>query len=416
MEALHHICAGLDVHKETVVACVRTQHGRDVTTAIATFGTTTEELVRLFDWLAEAEVTDVIMESTGVYWRPVWKVLLGGFELNLANAHEVKNVPGRKSDVKDAQWLAELMAHGLLRPSFVPDQEQQELRELTRTTRQLARDRARHKQRIQKILEGCNIKLASVVTNILGKSGRAIIEAIAAGESDWVKLADLAQGSVQRNKWLPLAKSLRGSVRPHDRFMLASELRMYDAVQQEIERIQKHVSEVLPDPFVEAAKWIVEIPGFSHESAIEVLAQIGTDMGRFPSADHLVSWACLCPRSDSTAGKRRSTRTRHGSQWLKPILVQTAWAAVRTKNSRLRSYFMHLKSKCGPNKAIVATAAKILRIIYALLRDGEVYEERRAAEDLALQEHQQKRTLARLTRQAQRLGFKVELTPIADPA
>jgi transposase len=412
VETLHPICAGLDVHKDSVVACVRTQRGRDATTVTATFGTTTEELVRLFDWLAEADVTDVVMESTGVYWRPVWKVLLGGFELNLANAHEVKNVPGRKSDVKDAQWLAELMAHGLLRPSFVPDQAQQELRELTRTTRQLARERARHKQRIHKILESCNIKLASVVTDVLGQSGRAIIEAIAAGEVDPIKLADLAQGTVRKNKWLPLAKALRGSVRPHDRFMLTSELRMYDAVQKEIGLIQAHVSEVLPDPFVEAAKWLVEIPGFSHESAIEVLAQIGTDMSQFPSADHLVSWACLCPRLDSTAGKSRSTRTRQGSQWLKPILIQTAWAAVRTKGSRLRSYFMHLKSRCGPNKAIVATAAKILRIVYALLRDGEVYEERQAAQDLALQEHQQKRALARLTRQARRLGLNVTLTPI----
>jgi transposase len=412
MEMLHHICAGLDVHKDSVVACVRTQHGRDATTTIATFGTTTEELVRLFDWLAEADVTDVVMESTGVYWRPVWKVLLGGFELNLANAHEVKNVPGRKSDVKDAQWLAELMAHGLLRSSFVPDQDQQELRELTRTTRQLARERARHKQRIHKILESCNIKLASVVTDVLGKSGRAIIEAIADGELDPVKLADLAKGSVLKNKWLPLTKALRGSVRPHDRFMLKSELRMYDAVQEEIGLIQEHVSKVLPDPFADAARWLAEIPGFSHEAAIEVLAQIGTDMRQFPSADHLVSWACLCPRSDSTAGKPRSTRTRKGSQWLKPLLIQIAWAAVRTKSSRLRSYFMHLKSRRGPNKAIVATAAKILRIVYALLRDGEVYEERQAAMDLAQQEQQQKRALARLARQARRLGFNVELTPI----
>lgn len=412
METLHHICAGLDIHKDSVVACVRTQHGRDVTTATATFGKTTDELVRLFDWLAEADVTDVVMESTGVYWRPVWKVLLGGFELNLANAHEVKNVPGRKSDVKDAQWLAELMAHGLLRPSFVPDQDQQELRELMRTTRQLARERARHKQRIHKILESCNIKLASVVTDVLGKSGRAIIESIANGEIDPVKLADLAQGSVRATKWLLLTKALRGSVRPHDRFMLKSELRMYDAVQTEIGLIQEHVREVLPNPFVEAAKWLVEIPGFSHELALEVLAQIGTDMDQFPSADHLVSWACLCPRSDSTAGKPRSTRTRKGSQWLKPLLIQIAWAAVRTKNSRLRSYFMHIKSRCGPNKAIVATAAKILRIVYALLRDGEIYEERQAAMDLAQQEQQKKRTLARLTRQAQRLGFNVELTPI----
>lgn len=413
METLHQVCAGLDVHKETVVACIRVQRGREVDNTVRTFGTTTGELVELFDWLAAAEVTDVVMESTGVYWRPVWKVLLGGFELHLANAHEVKNVPGRKSDVKDSQWLAELMAHGMLRSSFVPDQHQQELRDLTRTARQLARERARHKQRIQKILESCNIKLSNVITDVMGKTGRAIIEAIAGGEVDPIKLADLAKGSVLKNKWLPLAKSLRGSVRPHDRFMLASELRMYDAVQAELDLIHARISEVLPVPFAEAVGWLVEIPGFSHELAIEVLAQIGTDMSRFPSADHLVSWACLCPRLDSTAGKRRDTRTRKGSQWLKPILIQIAWAAVRTKHSRLRSYFYHLQAKRGPNKAIVATAAKILRIVYALLRDGVVYEERHAQELLAQQKGQQQIELARITRRLKQLGYKAELTPIA---
>jgi transposase len=411
METLHQVCAGLDVHKKTVVACVRIQRGRVVDNTVRTFGTTTDELVGLFDWLAGFDVKDVVMESTGVYWRPVWKVLLGGFELYLANAQEVKNVPGRKTDVKDAQWLAELMAHGMLRPSFVPDQEQQELRELTRTARQLARERARHKQRIQKILESCNIKLESVVSDVMGKSGRAIIEAIADGEVSPIALANLAQGSIYRDKWLPLAKSLRGSVRPHDRFMLKSEMRMYDGARDEIERIHVRVSEVLPDPFAEAVEWLVEIPGFSRASATEVLAQIGVNMSRFPSADHLVSWACLCPRMDSTAGKARSTRTRKGSPWLKPILIQVAWSAVRKKGSRLRSFFFSRKSKAGPNKAIVATAAKILRIIYALLRDGVVYDEERAQEDLVEQEKRQRRQLAKLKRQLRALGY--EATPVA---
>lgn len=412
MELLHPVCAGLDVHKKSVVACVRTQHGREITNTIHTFGTTTDELVRLFDWLADSDVSDVVMESTGVYWRPVWKVLLGGFELHLANAQEVKNVPGRKSDVKDAQWLAELMAHGLLRPCFVPDQDQQDLRELTRTARQLARERARHKQRLQKILESCNIKLESVISDIMGQTGRTIIEAIIEGKMiDPSELADLAVGSVRKNKWLPLAKSLRGSVRPHDRFMLKSELRMYDAVQAEIDHIHVRISEVLPDPFELAVGWVSEIPGFSRDSALEVLAQIGIDMNRFPSADHLVSWACLSPRLDSTAGKARSTRIRRGSPWLKPILIQTAWSAVRTKDSRLRAYYYSLQSKRGPQKAIVATAAKILRIIYALLRDGVVYDEKLADEKLADQEKRQQRQLATLKRRAKKLGY--ELIPLA---
>lgn len=412
MDTLHHICAGLDVHKKNVVACVRTQHGREVSNEVRTFGTTTDELVELFDWLASFDVGDIVMESTGVYWRPVWKVLQCGFELHLANAKEVKNVPGRKTDVKDAQWLAELMAHGLLRPSFVPDQDQQELRELTRTGRQLARDRGRHKQRIQKHLEACNIKLGNVVTNVLGKSGRAIIEALIEGKIiDPIELANLAKGSIYRDKWLPLAKSLRGSIRPHDRFMLASELRMHDAMQAELDLIQTRISEVIPDPFAEAVGWLCEIPGFSPQLATEVLAQTGVDMSQFPTADHLVSWACLSPRSDSTAGKSRSTRTRKGSQWLKPILIQIAWSAVRKKDSRLRSYFYRLRTKCGPNKAIVATAAKILRIIYALLRDGVVYEEKLAEEKLADQEKRQGRRLASLKRTAKKLGYEIVALP-----
>ena len=412
---LHRTCAGLDVHKKSVVACVRTQRAREVSNDVRTFGTTTDELIELFDWLASFDVEEGVMESTGVYWRPIWKVLSGGFTLHLANAKEVKNVPGRKSDVKDAQWLAELMAHGMLRSSFVPDQEQQELRELTRTARQLARERARHKQRIQKHLEACNIKLANVITNVLGKSGRKIIEAIIAGKIiDPIELADLSEGSIYKRKWLALAKSLRGTIRPHDRFMLASELRMHDAMQAELDLIRARIDEVLPTPFVEAVGWLSEIPGLSPALALEVLAQTGVDMSRFPTADHLVSWACLCPRSDSTAGKPRSTRTRKGSQWLKPILIQVAWSAVNKKDSRLRAYFQRLRARRGPHKAIVATAAKILRVIYALLRDGVVYEEKVAAEKLLEQQRRQRRRLTNLRRAAKKLGYDV--VPIPEPA
>lgn len=415
MDTLHRTCAGLDVHKKSVVACVRTQRAREVSNDVRTFGTTTDELIELFDWLASFDVEEVVMESTGVYWRPIWKVLSGGFTLHLANAKEVKNVPGRKSDVKDAQWLAELMAHGMLRSSFVPDQEQQELRELTRTARQLARERARHKQRIQKHLEACNIKLANVITNVLGKSGRKIIEAIIAGKIiDPIELADLSEGSIYKRKWLALAKSLRGTIRPHDRFMLASELRMHDAMQAELDLIRARIDEVLPTPFVEAVGWLSEIPGLSPALALEVLAQTGVDMSRFPTADHLVSWACLCPRSDSTAGKPRSTRTRKGSQWLKPILIQVAWSAVNKKDSRLRAYFQRLRARRGPHKAIVATAAKILRVIYALLRDGVVYEEKVAAEKLLEQQRRHRRRLTNLRRAAKKLGYDV--VPIPEPA
>lgn len=409
MEMKHPVCAGLDIHKKSIVACVRLQRAPKSPPRYEhrTFGTTNAELGELFDWLAQFDCERVAMESTGVYWKPVWKALHGGFELCIANAQEVKNVPGRKSDVKDAQWLAELLAHDLIRPSYVPDLDQQELRELTRTVRKLSQLRASHKQRIQKALESCGIKLDNVLSDILGKTGRAIIEAIIEGKKlSPVELADLAQGSA-RKKWLPLAKSLQSYVRPHDRFMLETHLGMYDATQDRIDRLRSRIEEVLPPPFDEAADRLTEIPGMSRSWAIEVLAEIGVDMSVFPTVDHLVSWARLCPRLDSTAGKRRSTRTLKGSNWLKPTLVQVAWAAVRNKTSGLRSYYYRLRSRAGSKKAIVAVAARILRIIYAMLSSGQRYDDRQPTQ---MSETQKKRALSRHLRAIDRLGFHVQIS------
>lgn len=407
MKIHHPVCAGLDVHKKTIVACVRLQSSAGVARyELRTFGTNNSDLGELFDWLASFDCEQVVMESTGVYWKPVWKALHGGFELCVANAHEVKNVPGRKSDIKDAQWLAELLAHGLIRPSYIPDLDQQELRELTRTIRKLSQVRASYKQRLQKVLESCGIKLDSVLSDILSQTGRAIIEAIIEGKIlSPVELADLAQGRA-RKKWLPLAKSLQTHIRSHDRVMLETHLAMHDATQKQIDRLRARVEEVLPSPFDEAAARLVELPGMSRNWAIEILAEIGVDMSVFPTADHLVSWARLCPRLDSTAGKRRSTRTLKGSQWLKPTLVQLAWAAVRTKTSGLRSHYYRLRGRAGSKKAIVAVAAKILRIIYAMLTSGEAYDDRRPAE---MSETQKKKSAARHLKALTKLGFRVQL-------
>lgn len=405
MEVMHEICAGLDVHKENVVACVRTVRGGKVERETKTFRTETHKLVELFDWLAAKDCTHVVMESTGVYWKPVWRVLEGGFELVLANASAVKNVPGRKSDVSDAQWLADLLAHGLVRGSLVPDENGQDLRDLTRTRKQLVREQVQHRQRIQKVLERCNIKLASVVSDVTGTSGRAILEALIAGERDPVKLADLAVPRLKQAKWLPLAKSLRGSVRPHDTFMLGVHLRAIDALQAEIDAIAQRLEEILREPFQEAIRRLETIPGVSTRVAETIVAEIGINMSTFATPGHLLSWAGLCPQMNESAGKRGSTRVRKGAPWLKPVLVQAAWSAVRKKDGYLRARFLRLKGRRGPMKAIVATAAKMLVAIYFILRDQTEYHDLGASH---FDSADDQRTARRLIKRIESLGYSVE--------
>lgn len=410
MEIIHPNCAGLDVHKKMVMACVRKQEGKKVDRETRRFATTTEGLIELFDWLSAAGCTHAVMESTGIYWRPVWRVLEGGPELVLANAKAVKNVPGRKTDVNDAQWLADLLAHGLVRCSFVPPKDQQERRELTRTRRQLIREQVQHKQRIQKVLEVCNIKLASVISDVTGKSGRAILDAIAGGEIDPIKLADLARGSIKRDKWLDVAKSLRGTVSPHDRFLLSMHLRMLDSLQTEIDLIDARLEEVASSRFSDAVTRLTSIPGISDIAAKVILAEVGLDTNVFPTADHLISWAGLCPRMDESAGKRRDTRIRDGAPWLKPVLVQCAWAAARVKDSYLASFFHRIRARRGEKKAVVATAAKLLRIVYALLESGDEY--RDLGPEL-LTEQEKARQAARLLKRLDKLGYQVNLCQAA---
>ena len=358
MQVLYPRCAGLDVHRDTIVACARLADERDVQHHVQTFSTMTSGLFELLDWLHGHEVTHVAMEATGVYWKAPWYVLEGAFELLLANASHVKTVPGRKTDVKDAQWLADLLAHGLMRASFVPPAPIEELRALTRTRKQLAREKSSHAQRIDKVLQQANIKLGSVLSDLQGKSGRAILEAIAAGQTDVDKLVALVDKRVRASRD-ELREALRGHVAKHHRFLLRLHLDHLDALDHALAKIDQEVGECL-QPFRDAAELLTSIPGVSATAAAVIIAEIGVDMTRFATSAHLISWAGLCPRSDQSAGKRRSNRVRQGAPWLKTLLVQCAWSATRAKNTYLRAQFHRIRARRGPKKAVLAVAASTL--------------------------------------------------------
>jgi transposase len=412
MELLHRRCCGLDVHKETVVACLRLVSDGKVTTEVRTFQTTTADLLRLSEWLTANDCTHVAMEATGVYWKPVWHILDDGeFELVLANAAHVKNVPGRKTDVNDAMWLAELLAHGLIRASFVPDTQTQEMRNLMRTRKQLVREQSSHVLRVQKTLEDANIKLDSVLTDLMGKSGRAMIEALIAGETNPVKLASLASRRVKASPE-ELREALRGRVTKHHRFLLRLHLDQIDALAAAMGRIDAQVEANL-GPFRTAVDLIMSIPGVKNLGAQAIVSEIGIDMSRFPSEAHLISWACICPRNDESAGKRRSNRLRKGATWLKTTLVQCAWAAVKKKDSYLQAQFYRIKARRGPKKAIMAVAASILTAIYHMLKDGTMYHDLgRDHFDRRSTDQQKKSLVKRLAD----LGYAVEIKPLAATA
>jgi transposase len=409
MEVMHQHCAGLDVHKKTVVACVRLASEGKVVTEVKTFATTTQGLLTLSDWLSENGCTHVAMEATGVYWKPVWHVLSDGeVELVLANAAHVKNVPGRKTDVSDAAWLAELLAHGLIRASFVPDGQTQELRALLRTRKQLVRERTRHVQRIHKTLEDANIKLDAELSNVLGKSGRAILNALVAGETDPVRLAALAYPNV-KSPQAQLREALRGRLTSHHRFLLQLHLGQIDSLDAAIGTIDREVEDSLA-PFRAAVDLVRTIPGVSTLGAEVIVSEIGLDMSRFPTVGHLLSWAGLCPRNDESAGKRRSSRLRKGAQWLKTTLVQCSWAAKNKKGSYLQAQYLRLKSRRGPQKAICAVAASILTAVYHMLKDGTVYQ------DLGPDHFNRRSKITqtqRLVRRLEHMGFAVDIKPIA---
>lgn len=406
MELLHTRCAGLDVHKASVTAGVRLADGGKVSEHVAQFETTTRGLLELSEFLSSHGVTHVAMEATGVYWRPVWHILVGNFELVLANAAHVKNVPGRKTDVKDAIWLADLLAHGLIRGSFVPPQPVEELRQLTRTRKQMVREVSQHSLRLQKALEDMNIKLGNVATDVLGATGRAILRKLVAGVTNPEVLADEARGRL-KTKRPELIEALRGRVTEHHRFLLKLHLDTIELLERQIDEIDERLAGALT-PFRSAVEQLNSIPGVGELSAEIIVSEIGIDMTRFPTAAHLVSWAGLCPRSDESAGKRRSTRVRRASQWLKSSLVQAAWGAARAKGTYLQSQYYRIKARRGARKAAVAVAGSILTAAWHMLTRGTFYEDLGADHFI----HRDKdKAVKKLQKRLELLGYRVTLDP-----
>lgn len=403
MQLMYARCAGLDVHARQVVACVRLMVNGSLTYHRRTVATTTRGLLELGDWLTTHAITHVAMEATGVYWKPVWHLLEGQFALTLANAQHVRNVPGRKSDVNDAQWLADLLAVGLIRSSFVPPPPIQALRDLTRTRKQLVREISRHTQRLQKILEDANLKLTETISDIRGKSGRAILQALIAGETDPERLAALTRGLKASHG--QLVDAVHGRVTAHHRFMLKLHWDQIVAIEEGRATLDARLAEALA-PFRAACDLLTTMPGISATVAAVILAEVGDDVRPFPTAAHLVSWAGFAPRLDESAGKRRSTRTRPSAPWLKTTMVQAAWAAARTKDTYFHAQFVRLKSRRGPKKAIMAVAASMLTAVYHMLRDGVEFQ------DLGSQhftQHDKDQITKRLLRRLRELGVEVEV-------
>jgi transposase len=375
MDVLHDRCAGWDVHKRTVVACVRrVDPAGKVTKTIKTFATMTQDLLNLSDWLAAQGVTTVAMESTGVSWKPVFNLLEPRFAVVLVNAHHIKPVPGRKTDVKDSEWIAQLLQHGLLRPRFIPPRTTRELRDLTRQRTQLTAEKVAVANRIQTVLEDAHIQLGSVASNVLGVSGRALIEAIIQGEYDPVKLADLARRRL-RGKIPQLQSALRGAVTEHHRFLLRTPMDHLNHRERLIRRYDERIDEAL-HPFAEKVGRLMTIPGVDLRTAEIIVAEIGLERDRFPTAGHLSSWAGLASGNHESAGKRHSGRTPPGNRWLKTALVQSAWAASRARGTHLARKFRRIAGSRGKKRAAVAVAHPILIISYHLLKEGTTYQER----------------------------------------
>jgi transposase len=423
MDVMHERVAGLDVHKETIVACVRIIADGKAARECRTFDTTTAGLETLLSWLTENGCTQVAMEATGVYWKPVWNILSDGkFELIVANAAHIKNVPGRKTDMNDAMWIADLVSCGLVKASFVPEEEIQELRSLLRARKQLTREQTSHVQRIQKTLEEANIKLDSVINDILGVSGRRMIEAMINGVRNPFKLAELADRRIKATR-KQLYDALHGRLTDHHRFMLRLHLRQYDALAEAIAEIDQQVDAAIAKMDAEVAAGqatfrtlialLCTIPGIGELAAKTILAEIGTDISRFPTAGHLLAWAGMCPGQNESAGKRKSSRLRKGSPWLKTLMVQCGWAASRKKDSYYKAQFNRLRGRHGAKKAICAVAASMLTAIYHMLKDGTEHH------DLGADHFDRRSTeikARRLAAQIKKLGFEVEIRPLPEAA
>ena len=424
MERVYERCCGIDVHKKMVVACLILVVNGQRRKEARTFRTTTQDLLLLLDWLSSAGCTHVAMESTATYWKPIYNLLEGHFELLVVNAQHIKAVPGRKTDVHDSEWIADLLQHGLLKASFIPPSSQRDLRELTRYRTNLVEERARASNRLQQTLEGTNLKLGDVATDILGKSGRAILEALLAGQSDPSVLADLARGRM-RAKRAELEQALVGTLTAHHRFLLREQLDHIDRLNEAIVRVSTEIEERMhildqveqnacppqetPQEqelltWNEAIELLDTIPGINQRAAEGILAEIGTDMTRFINAHHLASWAGMCPGSNESAGKRLSSRIRKGSPWLRTLLVEAAHAAAHSKNTYLSAQYRRLAARCGAKKAAVAVGHTILIIVYHVLQEREDYRELGGN---YFDERDRQATEKRLVRRLEKLGYEV---------
>jgi len=398
MEVVYDRCCGLDVHKKMVVACALTPEGREV----RTFLTMTDDLLELADWLKSLGVTQVAMESTGAYWKPVYNLLEAEFELVLGNAQHIKVVPGRKTDVKDAEWIADLLRHGLIKGSFVPDRSQRELRELLRYRRSLIQERTREVNRIQKVLEGANIKLGSVASDVLGVSGRAMLQAIAQGKEDAEELAKLARGKL-RDKHDELVKALRGLIGAHQRTIIGCQLRHLADLEELIARLDQEVADRM-GPFGKGVELVDSIPGIDVRTAQDILGEIGLQMSQFPTASHLASWAGVCPGNNRSAGKRKSGQTNRGNRWLRSALVLAARSAARRAGTYSNAQYHRLAARRGDKRAVMAVAHSILVSIYHMLQKNTSYAELGAD---YFDKRSSQATVKRAVQRIEKLGYKV---------
>jgi len=407
MQVLHERCAALDVHKKTVVVTVMiTQMDGRVQEQTRTFLTMTADLLALDDWLQSQHIQVIAMESTGVFWRPVFNLLEEGREVILVNAQHIKAVPGRKTDVKDSQWLADLLRHGLLKASFIPPKPVRELRDLMRYRKTIVRERADEVNRLQKVLETANIKLASVATDVLGKSGRAMLDAILSGQDDPEILADLARGRL-RAKLPDLRKALDGRIRPHHEVLLVRILAHIDFLEESLTELLVEMEQYL-DPFEEAMVLVQSLVGINEVAAASIIAEIGTDMTRFASDKHLASWAGVCPGNKQSGGKRLSGKTTKGNPYLRAILFEVAWAITHTKDNSLSAFYHRMARRRGKPKAIVALVHKVLVILYHILRTKKPYADRGAE---YFDEHDRARIERHHIHRLEQLGYAVTLIP-----
>lgn len=412
MEIIYDCCCGLDVHARTVVACLIKQGKKET----RTFSTMTDDLLKLSDWLVSQGCTHVAIESTGVYWKPVFNILEGVVEVILVNARHVKAVPGRKTDVRDSEWLADLLRHGLLKASFIPPAHIRDLRELTRYRQSLVKEQTAVGNRIEKLIESANIKLGQVASDALGVSGLAMLRALARGETDAEKLAELARRGLKRKK-PELRRALQGRLTAAQRWVLGELLRRYDELEAALVRVNDQIRQAVehsPDPFVADAVGLLDtIPGVGEEVAHTIISEIGVEMSRFPTADHLSSWAGMCPGNNESAGKRKSGKTTKGSPYLRAALVQAAWAASHTKGTYLSAQFQRLVKRMGKKKALIAVGHTILVIAYHILKRHTSYEEL-GGDYFDHQNMEAQR--ARLIRRLQALGLKVTVEEVATAA